>query len=257
VLLPPAQAPKADQVPSVQVRVAVPVQLQVCEVGPLHEQVPHLQSAPQVCEPPAVPQLRVALAAHAPSLVQADQADHIPVPVSQTRLWVPQLPHACDEGPLHCCPPQPSHLHSAPHDCMPPLPQACMAPAAHSFSPAQAVQSDHCPAAQVRDWVPHRPQAWELGPAHPALPTGPSLLEDASATIATSLAIATSTAIARSPAASTTGASAMVPSRETSWASLRSADGSEWGRTQPAMTSTSKRRRGLIGLARSVQSAPG
>jgi hypothetical protein len=200
VFVPPTQAPNGDQLPSLQVRVAVPLQLQVCEDGPLHEQAPQLQSAPQLCDPPAVPQVRVALGWHCPSLEQDDQVDQVPVLVSQIRVWVPQLPHGWDEAPLHCCPPQASHLQSAPHDCVPPLPHGWVVPAAHSFSPAHADQSDHCPVAQVRLWVPHRPHACEPGPMQPPFPSAET---GASAT--------TGTSAAPSPDAGATSGAAPAP----------------------------------------------
>jgi hypothetical protein len=45
---PPRHPDQADQLPSLHVRVAVPVHLQICEVAPTHEQLPHWQLPPQV-----------------------------------------------------------------------------------------------------------------------------------------------------------------------------------------------------------------
>jgi hypothetical protein len=63
----------------------------------LHAQAPHWQLAPQDCVP-LPSQVCVAPGAHAPWPVQADQADH--VPELQVRVWLPQLPQACQVGPL-------------------------------------------------------------------------------------------------------------------------------------------------------------
>ena len=79
VTVPPTHGDQGDQVPSLQLRVATPVQLQVCMVAPTHEQVLHWQVGPHVCDPPAVPQDWVWLGMQAPSFAQADQADQVPL----------------------------------------------------------------------------------------------------------------------------------------------------------------------------------
>jgi hypothetical protein len=138
----PVHVPHADQVPPLQVRLWVPQFPQACVVAPLHAHWPlvHVEPAGQVV--PHAPQLAlsessstqvppqdespalhaqaphwqvpahdcdplpwqacVAPGAHAPCPAQAAQADH--VPALQVRVWVPQLPHACEVGPLqpHC-----------------------------------------------------------------------------------------------------------------------------------------------------------
>jgi hypothetical protein len=68
------------------------------EKPPLHPQAPHWHETLQVCEPLAS-QIWVAPDAHAPWPAHADQADHVP-PV-HVRVCMPQLPHACDDAPLH------------------------------------------------------------------------------------------------------------------------------------------------------------
>jgi hypothetical protein len=135
----PPQADHADHVPLVHVRVWVPQLPHASVAGPLQTHWPDwhvdpvgqaLPQAPQLlpslcsstqapahivnpvaqahaphwhplaqdCDPlPSQPS--VAPGAHAPWPVQADQADH--VPPLQVRVWVPQLPQACDDGPLH------------------------------------------------------------------------------------------------------------------------------------------------------------
>jgi hypothetical protein len=132
----PEHADHADQVPLAlsQVRVCVPHLPHACEAEPVHvwfPHAPHVQLPPHDWVPP-LPQLCVALGAHAPSPVHADQADQVPALWSHVRVWVPQLPHACDADPLQDWLPHGVHLQSIPHDCVPPLPQARMDAGAHS-----------------------------------------------------------------------------------------------------------------------------
>jgi hypothetical protein len=135
----PVQVPQADQLPLLQVRVCVPQLPQACEVGPVHVQdpatqleppgqalphapqlarsdcsltqvlpqsenpalqlhAPHWQLAEQVSVP-LVSQACVALGAQAPWPAQVPQADQ--VPLLQVRVWLPQLPQACEVGPVH------------------------------------------------------------------------------------------------------------------------------------------------------------
>jgi hypothetical protein len=101
-----------------------------------------------------------------PSPAQADHADHVLVASSQVRVCVPQLPHACDEGPLHVWLPHADHWQLPPHDCMPPFPHGCVVLTAHTPSPAQADHADHDPVllSHVRVCVPHLPQACDEAP---------------------------------------------------------------------------------------------
>jgi hypothetical protein len=69
VFAPPLHADHPDHVPLLQVLVWLPVQLHVCVVGPLQEHEVQWQSAPQLCEPPAVPQVCVAFGEQTPSPV--------------------------------------------------------------------------------------------------------------------------------------------------------------------------------------------
>jgi hypothetical protein len=57
-------------------------------------------------------------------------------------------------------------VQSAPHVCIPLLPQGCVAVGVQAPSPEQAPQSDQFPVfeSQVRVSVPQRPQPWDEGP---------------------------------------------------------------------------------------------
>jgi hypothetical protein len=94
------QVDQLDQVPLLHVRDWVPVHAQGWELAPAQEHCPHVQLPLHVCEPPAVPQLCVAFGAHGPCAMHADHADHCPVLPLHVRVCVPQLPHACEAGPL-------------------------------------------------------------------------------------------------------------------------------------------------------------
>jgi len=184
-----------------QVRVCVPQLPQLCDAGPVHVWLPHalhVQLPPHDCVPP-VPHVCVAFGAHAPSPVQAAQADQVPVVLSHVRVCEPQLPHGCEAAPVQAWLPQAVHLQLPPHDCMPPLPQACVVFGAHSPSAVHIDQVDHVPVlvSHVRVCVPQLPQAWEVGPdgqlmgfpgactsgdeSCPSAPAAPSSLEEASA----------------------------------------------------------------------------
>jgi hypothetical protein len=68
-----------------------------------HEHEPQAQLALHFCVP-LPSHACVVLGAQAPLPVQVDQADQ--APSLHVLVCVPQLPHACDEGPLHAhCPP--------------------------------------------------------------------------------------------------------------------------------------------------------
>ncbi len=74
--------------------------------APLHDEkpllqlhVPHWQVLLLQVSVPFVSQLCVALGAHAPWFEHADHADQVP-PV-HVRVSVPQLPHPCEDAPLH------------------------------------------------------------------------------------------------------------------------------------------------------------
>jgi hypothetical protein len=60
----------------------------------------HWQFPPHDWVPP-LPQAWIVLTEHTPSPAHADHADHIPVVLSQVRICVPHLPHACAAAPLH------------------------------------------------------------------------------------------------------------------------------------------------------------
>jgi hypothetical protein len=78
---------------------------------PAHWQVP----GSHVAVPP-LPQGIVAFGAQTPPPVQAPQADHIPVVLSQVRVCVPQLPQPCEAVPLHTWFPHALHWQLPPHD---------------------------------------------------------------------------------------------------------------------------------------------
>jgi hypothetical protein len=52
------------------------------------------------------------------------------------------------------------------HVWTPFLPHVCVSPSVHTPSPVHALQSLKAPLRQVRDWLPQRPHARELGPSH-------------------------------------------------------------------------------------------
>jgi hypothetical protein len=140
-------------------RVCVPQLPHACDDGPLHVWLAHgdhWQLPPHDCVPP-FPQGCVVLTEHTPSPVQVDQADHAPVLLSQVRVCVPQLPHACDDGPLHVWLPHTVHRQSPPHDCAPPFPQLWVLPGAQSPSPVHADHIDQTPWSHVRVCVPQLP----------------------------------------------------------------------------------------------------
>jgi hypothetical protein len=108
---------------------------------------------------------------HSPSPPQAPQSDQ--VPLSQVRVWVPQLPQPWLAGPAQVWLPQGSHWQLALQVCMPPVPQAWVAAGTQTPCPPQADQSDQTPLAQVRVWVPQLPHAWLEGPAQVWPPQAP------------------------------------------------------------------------------------
>jgi hypothetical protein len=120
------------------------------------------QAVVQLWVPP-IPQAWVVIGTHSPSPAQVPQSDH--VPLLQVRVWVPQLPQPWLAEPAQVWPPQASHWQLALHACMPPVPQAWVAPGMHIPSPPQADQSDQTPLLQVRLRVPQLPQASLAGPA--------------------------------------------------------------------------------------------
>jgi hypothetical protein len=99
--LPQADHEDHSPVEPSQVRVCVPQLPQLCEPAPahtwfpqeLHRQVPPHDWVPLFWQPCVVP------AAHSPSPAHADQADHVPVPLSQVRVCVPQWPQAWVAAP--------------------------------------------------------------------------------------------------------------------------------------------------------------
>jgi hypothetical protein len=104
--------------------------------------------------------------------VQADQPDHVPVVPSHVLICVPQLPHDCDDAPLHVCPEQVEpHWQLPPQVCDPPWPHGCVEFGAHGPSPAQADHADQVPDAlsHVRVCVPQLPHAVDEGPVHVSL----------------------------------------------------------------------------------------
>jgi hypothetical protein len=132
-------------------------------VPPPPVQVPHSQLAEQVCVPPA-PQACVVLGVQAPSPTQLDHPDH--VPLSQVRLWLPQLPQAWVEEPEQVWPVHAPHWQLALHVSVPPEPHACVASGVQAPAAPQADQPDHTPAVQSRVRVPQLPQASLDGPGH-------------------------------------------------------------------------------------------
>ena len=122
------QAPQSDQTPFVQVRAWVPQLPQPWVAGPLQvcpPQDPHWQLALQVCMPP-IPQVCMAPGAQAPSFAQGDQLDH--TPLSQLRVWEPQLPQAWLLGPTQLWPVQLPHWQAEPQLWVPFIPQGWTAP---------------------------------------------------------------------------------------------------------------------------------
>jgi hypothetical protein len=180
----PVHVDQADHCPVLlsHVRVCVPQLPHGCDDAPGHVWLVH---APQVhcpthaCVPPfmhdcVLPSMR------SPCPVQVPQVDHWPVVLSHVRVCVPQLPHACDDAPVHGMLPHAPHLQSWLHDCIPPAPQACEAPLAHSPSPEQADQADHVPPLHMRDCVPQLPHVCDDGPLQ-LPPESPPMLDPVSA----------------------------------------------------------------------------
>ncbi len=136
------------------------------DAPPVH--APHWHELTHACVPPPA-QLRVAFGAHAPSPAHPDQADHIPVVPSHVLVCVPQLPHACDDGPVHDWPAHVApHWQLPPQTCVPPCPHARVAFGAHAPSPAQADHADQVlvVSSHVRVCVPQLPHACDEGPLH-------------------------------------------------------------------------------------------
>jgi hypothetical protein len=99
-----AQPDQSDQVPLLQVRVCVPQFPHACIAGPAQvcpPHPPHWHESPQVRAPP-VPHICIEPGAQAPSAEHADQLDQ--TPLLHVRACVPQLPHACADGPAQLCP---------------------------------------------------------------------------------------------------------------------------------------------------------
>jgi hypothetical protein len=172
----PVHVPHADHVPVPlsHVRVCVPQLPQGCDDGPEHvwlAHVPQWQLPPHDCIPPD-PQDWLGFGAHSPSPVHAPHADHVPVVLSQVRVCVPQLPHACDDAPVQGTSPHAAQVHAIVHDCVPPPSQACEAPAVHTPSAEHADQADHVPvvALHVRDCVPQLPHVCDAAPGQPPSP---------------------------------------------------------------------------------------
>ena len=167
---------QADQSPvdELQLRVCIPQLPQRCVASPAHvcpvQASSHSQLRPQVCVPlELVPQRRVSPTVHEPWPVQADQADHCAVSVLQVRDCIPQLPQACVAAPLQVCPLQlVPQRQAGPQVWVPPAPQMRVSPGGHAPSPLQADHSDHVPfaALQVRVRIPQLPQACVASPAH-------------------------------------------------------------------------------------------
>jgi hypothetical protein len=129
-------------------------------VHELHTHAPTHDCAPLFWQDSVEP------SAQTPSPVHADQVDHCPVAESHVRVCVPQLPHACEAGPLHVwlvhCP----HWQLPPHDCVPPLAQDCVELGAQTPAFVQADHWDHVPVASshVRVCVPQLPHDCVVGP---------------------------------------------------------------------------------------------
>jgi hypothetical protein len=64
--------------------------------------IPHEQELLQVCVPPIpVGHARVIPGAHTPSFMHGPKSPNVPVAWLQTRVCVPQLPHARVASPMH------------------------------------------------------------------------------------------------------------------------------------------------------------
>jgi hypothetical protein len=143
---PPVQADQVDQVPSLQVRVWVPVPQfpQLCVVAvELFASGGHWHLPPWQVDPvgqvwPHAPQLDASACSFTQPLGQLVN----PVPhwqADQAQVWL---------------------------QVSVPLVHPVVVPAAQAPSPLQADQADQVPFVHVRLWVPHFPQDWLVGPLH-------------------------------------------------------------------------------------------
>jgi hypothetical protein len=90
--------------------------------------------------------------------------------MSQVRVCIPQLPHACVDGPLHgnIWPVHAPQLQVALQARIPLLPQLCIAPGVHCPCPVHAPHADHIPVvlSQVRVCAPQLPHGCVEAPLH-------------------------------------------------------------------------------------------